>query len=671
MEKDELLDPQLEADIEIDLMGDEEDVVVEITPDYELEYPELKNLARDMDEEEITRISTRCMEDFRADDESRAEWLEKMAHNLKLYLNKAKPKHKPWQGASEDTIPVLLEAVNQWSTRSVSTLFTSDEIVRHIPIGNVTENDIKRAKRTTKHTNWSLLTKNKRWKPNKKALLRALGIHGSYFTKTFWDPIKSHPETINIRPTDLIVSYGDGPRHIDDIDRITHKYSMPLFKAKRCYKEGYFSVMPEGEFASSITQNTYDEVVKDASGFTQPVKEISDQVEILEQHTYWDLGEDQDVPVIVWLCARSEKVLRIAFRCDVDNEQSIEVPEMQDEMAIIGQQENPHFGKPVDFTPTKYFVHYKYVDNPDGFYGHGLADFVGPMDVSINKMLRQCIDAATLSNTNGGFISKQAAFRKGSIDWTMGKFQSVDAPVDDIRKHIMRFDFKGADPTMLQLMQTMLQRADRLAMTTDALTGQVDKVFQPSTIIALIEQGLQPFTAAMTNVVEALGEELEIMYKLYGKYLNTEEYFAVLDMHDPENMMQMMQESAGPDDYALDAQIKPIADLRMATEHAKVARAELELNFATTNPFTQQSPQHLHNAFKRFAQNMDIHNISEILPSIEELMAGQGEQNVQPGQPNDAGGDPAMVQPEGNPMGDGATEPNIQQAGPAPFSTVQ
>jgi len=641
-----------ELDIEVNLDGEDEAPLVQAIPEYEEDYPELKNLARDMSEQRLNSIANTCIEDFESDDDSRTEWLANAEKNLKVYMQKAKPKNKAWLGASEDTIPVLLESVNQWTTRAISTLFKSEEVVRIIPSGMVDGMKVQRSERTTKHMNWSLFHKNKRWKPSKKALLRSLGLNGSFFTKTFWDPLEKRPDTVNIRPVDLIVPYGTGPRHLDDIERITHRYFLPYFKAKEYYREGYFSDLPETDITLGAEENAYDQTVKEIAGLHEAAMAKSVECEILEQHRYLMLDEEEgiDVPVIVWLCKKSKKVLRIAYRVEIDGRRQVETFDPEGETLEPMMMENANYGKPVNYKPERFFVHYKYADNPEGFYGHGMADFVGPMDISINKMLRQCIDAATLSNSNGGFVSKQLGMRKGNIDWTMGKYSSVDATVDDIRKHIMRFDFKGADPTLLQLMQTMLQRADRLAMTTDALTGQMDKVVQPSTVVALIEQGLQPFTAAMTNVVDALGEELEIIYRLYGKYLDENEYFNIMDANDP---MQIQQEMVTKADYAPDAQIRPIADLRMATEHAKVARAEMELNFATGNPFTQQSPPHLYNAFKRFARSMDMVDIDEILPDPAMMQPPQpqpGQEGMIDGQPNEGGASP-MAPEQGNPMG--------------------
>lgn len=551
--------------------------------------PEAKNLAEDLDEEERTRIASKVWDDYQDDEQSRKRWMDMHSHAIDLYNLQDKPKSRPWEGSSEESIPIVTEACNQFQARTMTTFFRSQEIVRGLPVGAATREDFERANRVGKYINWQLLVKDKHYKKNKDRMVLSVALHGSAFTKTYYEPFEQRVVVENVRAADLCVPYGTGPRDLEDIERKTHIIDINVSETERYARAGY--ILEAALPFRKAEESGYDDAVEQKEGLDENLMSEGLTARILEQHCMLQLPTDEFAkPYIAWIDEESRKLLRIGTRYEEETD----------------AQGNIHY------KPIEYFTHYYLNINPDGFYGLGYGHSVGTLNTSINKMLRQGIDAGTLQNTNTGLVSKQLGIRKGEIETTIGKYTPVDANVDDIRKAIITLDHKGPSTALMGLMEMVIGRADRLAMVTEALTGQTDKVLQPTTIMALIEQGLQQFTAAQERLIRSWGEELQKVYKLNAKYLYEEEYFNVLDAG--QNQHERM--SISPDDFKVDYEIITIADPRVITEQHKQAKAEAEWNFTTQlmqigYPMT---PTNLYNAAKRRFESFDTKNIDELLP---------------------------------------------------------
>ncbi len=566
---------------------------------------ELQNLAFNMLEEELEAIGTMVCHDYHTDEDSRSEWLDTHDQWVRLYFQKDVPIQRPWEGSSEESIPILAEAVNQTSARFKKAFFPGrDRIIKALPVGKVSEEDIERAERISYHMSWQCMVKNKKYRKDKRRLLQDVPLHGSAFTKTWYDPVKGEWVVRNVRAIDFIVPYGRGPREVEELERKTEIIWMSVNQTRKHKLSGYFI-----DYAEAFTRNdghgesiqqSHDEIEGVSEGITV---DSSTPVKILEQHRFLDLdGDGIEEPYIVTVDAENEKVLRISQRWDEDDKTK---------------------------EPVEFYTHYYFMENPDGFYGLGFGHLVGSANKAVNKILRQGIDAGTLANTNTGFISEQIGIRGGEIETQLGVYKKVNASAQDIKNGIITLDHKGPNPGLIQLMDVVTKRADRLAMVTDALTGQTDKVMQPTTILALVEQGLQQFSASLEGLVDSWSLELQKIYRLNRKYLDEIEYFAVLDS-GPQQMV------TGKADYADDLQVMPVADPKHAAEQQKLTRAEAEWQFVTNNLLInpmmaaqmgmQISPMGYYEASKRYLEALDIVGIDKLLQSPEAAAAQQAQQ---------------------------------------------
>lgn len=557
-------------------------------------HPELQNLAKDLPEEELSEIAKVCLEDFKADKESAQEWRKMHAQWLKLYFQKDTPINPPWEGSSDESMPLLAEACNQFHARSFPAMFPSRNIIRAIPVGKSDQHSKQRAERIGIHMSWQLMVKNRTYKRDKDRLLLSLPLHGSCFTKTWYNPIRKHNVVENIRAIDLVVPYGTGPRNLEDIDRKSQVIWMSLPRAKHLVKQDYFVIEPLPY--EQDEKNDQDRAHDDVMGFQETPYQDKRDAMLIEQHRLLDLDDDGlDEPYVVTLDIASEKVLRIAIRYDTDEA-----------------------GNPTDDKqPVEYYTHWAYLENPDGFYGLGFGLLIGRLNTAVNKLTRQTIDAGTLANigNQSGFIDKRLSIKKGEVEMQLGKFISTESSMEDISKGIYQFKFPGPGATLPNFIELLMGRSDRLAMVTEALTGQTEKVMQPTTILALIEQGLQPFNAVQERVLGAWEDELGKLYRLNRKYMDPEEYFSVLDITG-----ELQNADVARKDYEEDFQVKPIADPKMTTERQKLARAEAEYQFAASNPLIVNSPVHYYNVSRRYLEAIGSETIEEILPKPEQAL---------------------------------------------------
>lgn len=560
----------------------------------EYRYPEHRNIAEDLEETELAEIAEEAFEDYKNDEQSRQEWMRMHTDWLRVYYQRDRPLNPPWEGSSTESVPSLAEGCTQFHARAFQAMFPNRRFIRGIPTGKTDAQSRERAERIGTHMSWQLLIKDKSYKRNKDRLLLGLPLHGSFFTKSYHCPVRKRNVVENVRPVDLVVPYGTGSRDLEDLDRKTQILWTTKVRGQKLTDSKFFLEAPEPYEGGEKLE--YDKAHDQAQGIEESPYQQNNDSKILEQHRFLDLdGDGSPEPYTVWLDAQSEKVLRVSVRYDTDE-----------------------LGNPTaDKEPVEYFTHYAYMTNPDGFYALGLGHLLGQLNICINKLMRQSVDAATLANVGNqsGFVSQQLALKKGELQMQLGKYTTVPGSMDDLRKGIMTMDFKGPEAALLQIMQFLLERADRLGGQTEALTGQPDKVMQPTTILALIEQGLQVFSTVYERVLGSWEIELEKLYRLNRKHLDPVEYFTLLDMTG-----ELLSEEIGRDDYRDDYQVIPISDPRMTTERQKMARAQAEYQFAATNPLVVNSPVHFYNASRRYLEAIGSDNVEEILPAPDQIL---------------------------------------------------
>lgn len=559
------------------------------------EHPELVNLAKFMEETDLLQIGEMCFEEYKEDDKSREEWVDMQEQWVKLYHGKLKPLDPPWEHASDDHLPILAEGCTQFHARAYKAFFASLNFVSSMPVGNIRGEDQDRAERVGKYMSWQLGIKDKTYKRRKDRLLKALPLHGSYFTKTYRDNLHQRVVVENVSPLDLVANYTCIGTDVEDLERKTQIIYLPQ-RVGRYYgsesTKNYFLHAPgEMPTATDSKSEQIREGIAKITGMEKPATYAAGApAKILEQHRYLDLdGDGVEEPYIVWLDASTHRVLRIAIRWAFDVWQRDQVKD-----------------------PLEFFTHYVYIENPDGFYGFGQGHLVGDLNIAVDKLLRQFINSATLQNSAPGFATQQAGIKSGKVEVQPGRIRKLNYS-GDIRQALMFLPQPGPSESMWRAMELLASRADRLNMVTDMLTGQSEKVFQTGATNALIEQGLMVFSAVQIRVHAALEQELAKIFRLNGIYLDDQQYFRFNDGQTDEEYQIMRT------DFSDDLQVRPAFDPHQLSEKERKQQVMMEYQAGMQNPIIQQSPEHLTALTSRFFKGMGSTNLSEIVPDAQQV----------------------------------------------------
>ncbi len=544
------------------------------------------NLAESIDEKELKQIAELCIKEYKLDLDSREEHDQMKAGHLKLFYQTDKAQNPPWTGASEESIPILTEAINQFQSRSYKAFFPNRNFVDAMPAGQSNSDARQRAERVAAHINWQLSVVDRTYKKNKNQMFMAAALHGNDFTKTYFDHMKRRVVIERVREEDLVVPYHAGPVAIEELERKTHVKFTSINNTKILEKMGFYIDHAKpytGEDALGEAQDAVDE--------QQGIDEINEYEQdsrpacILEQHRILDLDEDGIAePYIVWVCLESRKVLRIQVRYEVDKN-----------------------GAPLkNKEPIEFFTHYQFLPNPDGFYGFGFGFLLAKINFALNKLTRMFIDAGELSTVGNltYLISDALGIPGDDFDLTMGKGIKIPRSVDDISKHFMKLDFRGPDPSIQAAIEYLQTVAQRISSSSDIMAGQPDKVYQPEALLSMLEQGLQLYSSVQEFMGVSMEDELQKVYRLNAKYMTLEETFTSGDK----------QITVTPQDYQDDFRIVPIFDPKYATRSQKLAKAQAELQFITQFPLTAQNPQSLYLVGRRYLEALDAEDIDEVLP---------------------------------------------------------
>lgn len=561
---------------------------------------DLQNFAASMDEDQLKAVARTVMDGYEMDDDSRDEWLEKHKKYLKLYYQTDEPMNQPWQGSSTESMPLMVEAVNQYTARSTKALFPSRRFVTAIPVGQTDKEAKDRAKRVGDHMNFQLMqrplkghTKSK-FKKHKKQLIQSTALHGTCFTKTF--PVFSPymPVVKNVRAQDLIIPYGVGPRDLEDIERKTEIVHMTVQRSEYLAAQNYdgtpYFLKPIAPYTRNDMDDGPTEAHDEAHGLEEPGFTRGGQPGmVFEQHCLMDLDEDGLAEAyIVTLDAQTREVLRIAPRY----------------VTIGGEQ-----------IPIEYYTQYNFLENPDGAYGLGMGHLIGLINTAVNKLLRQTVDAgelATIGNMSG-FINDQMGIRGGEIEFKLGLYEKISVPgAGRLSDQIWSPQFPGPQPVLGEVISALINRSDRLATTTEAVTGQTDKVMQPTTVLALLEQSLEMFTDFSTSLLESAEDELAKVYRLNSWYLANEEYFAVLDDDEISHEGKVASR-----DYTEDLQIQPVADPRQVTQQQAVNAAQAARDIIINDPLTASDPTRIYPVTRNLLKEWGVRNLDEMYPPFE------------------------------------------------------
>jgi chaperonin GroES len=503
------------------------------------------NLAAKLPPEILARMGQTCMDEFKIDEESRSDWMERNEFYIQLATQTVEEKSEPFFGAANIKFPTLSMSAIQFAARAYPQLLQGSNIVKGKVIGGDPEGaKAARADRIGAHMSYQILERMPNWEDDTDGLLVALPIEGCQFKKTYFDAQAQVNTSIWVRPSELVINY-----HCKDFNkaqRMTHIIKLSPNEIVERVRAGVFLDLSALKGAPDMKDDTD----------THDVRDEDAPHTFYEQHRWWDLDQDgYKEPYIVTIHRDSEQVVRIMPRYDADG--------------VYINMETQQIQR---IEPVMYFTRFLFMPSPDGgVYGMGFGTLLGPINTSINMTLNQIHDAGTLANTQGGFVGRSFQLGKtgqgGDLAFEMGEFKQVNFAGDDIRKAIMPLPFKGPDATLFNVLGMLVEAGEKLGSVTDPIMGEASGANTPATTtLALIEQGSKVFSAVFKRIHRSFKSEFRKLYRLNRLFLKDVDYVMVMD--DPE--------AVGKADYAgEDFDVIPVSDPNMVSDTQMMLKAEV------------------------------------------------------------------------------------------------
>ena len=533
------------------------------------------NIAEDMDDRVLGRLSSSLLTDYKKDKVSRADWEKSYTDGLSLLGFKYQDMTRPFNGASGVTHPLLAEAVTEFQAQAYKELLPSDGPVRTQVLGARTPETENQAQRVQDFMNYMLMDRMEEYTPDFDQLLFYLPLAGSAFKKCYYDEIKERAISKFVPAEDLVVPYYS--TDLMDCERITHIVKMSENEVLKKQKAGFYrdvEIKPRAPEKSPIQDKLNELEGVKTSG-------VDLQYNILEMHVDLDLDEYEPendskekrvkVPYIVTIDEGSQQILSIYRNYGMDDPKEIR---------------------------KEYFVHYKFLPGL-GFYGFGLIHMIGGLSRSATSSLRQLLDAGTLANLPAGFKSRGIRIRDDDQPFQPGEFRDVDAPGGDIKNQFQILPFKEPSGTLFQLLGFVVQAGQRFAGIADMQVGESNQQAAVGTTIALLERGSRVMSAIHKRCYYAMRQEFRLLSGIFKDYLPPVYPYAV---YGADRTIKLA-------DFDDRVDVIPVADPNIHSMAQRVTLANENLKIALSNP----QMHNLREAYRRVYEALGTKQIDTLL----------------------------------------------------------
>lgn len=501
-----------------------------------------KNIAADLDEEELNEIGERAKRGFEMDLKSREHWERDLDEWTRLAMQVREQKTWPWPKASNVKYPLLSTAAMQFAARAYPSLVPSNgKVVQGIVIGADPDGQKReQADRVATYMSYQVMHEMLDWEEDMDRMLMMLPIIGTVFKKTYFDHSEQQVKSCLVNPKKLIVNYWAAS--LEAAERISEiiELSPRIFEERK--RQGIFLDIDIGDPQLPVLEEYGRPLPNDG------VVDETTPYQFIEQHAFYDKdGDGYEEPYIITFHRESGKVVRMVARYRAED---IEVDED---------------GQVLKIDPTQYYTKFSFVPNPDGsFYGIGFGVLLGPLNEAVNALINQLIDAGTVSNLQSGFIGKGLRLKMGDQKFTPGEWKPVNATGDDLKKQIVPLPANQPSQTLFELMGSLVTSGKELASVAEIFTGKMPGQNTPATTtMATVEQGMKVFTAVYKRIFRALASEFKKIYELNNIYL------------DPNTYLEVLDKAIGPEDFNNDGyDICPGADPTAVSQSEKLLKAQ-------------------------------------------------------------------------------------------------
>jgi len=533
-----------------------------------------KNLAEDMSDEVLQRISNQLLDDYKKDRVSRKDWETSYTSNLDLLGIKHTEMTRPFKGSASVTHPLLSEAVTQFQAQAYKELLPSQGPVRTRVLGMEDNEKVNQAQRVQDFMNYMITEEMEEYTPEFDQLLFYLALAGSAFKKVYYDEVMQRAVSKFIPAEDLVVPYYT--TDLMECERITHVIKMGENEILKKQAAGFYRDVELKPTAAGPTD--IEKKYQELEGVT-PSTDKQYSYQILEMHVDCNLEEFE--------MQNAEKEVKIPYIITID-EGSGEV------LSIYRNYKPNDEAKKRD----EYFVHFKFLPGL-GFYGFGLTHMIGGLSRTATQSLRQLLDAGTLSNLPAGFKSRGIRIRDDDQPFQPGEFRDVDAPGGNIKDQFQILPFKEPSSTLYQLMGFVVQAGQKFAAITNMDTGNDMQNRAVGTTVALLERGSRVMSAIHKRCYYSMRKEFRLLSKVFGTYLPPVYPYSVYGAD------QAVKQS----DFDDRVDVIPVADPNIMSMAQRVTLANENLKIAMSNPLMHN----LREAYRRVYEALGTQDIDQLL----------------------------------------------------------
>ena len=585
VQPDEVLVEELPQDPGVFEFDDGSAIIGEYAEEQEI--PQIShdsNLAEFMDASDLGKVSSDLTGDIDDDISSRQDWQDTYKRGLEFLGMQYEDRAEPFEGSSGVIHPLLAESVTQFQAQAYREMLPASGPVRTQVVGAQTEQLVKQAERVKDYMNYMITYEMEEYDPEMDQMLFYLPVVGSTFKKVYFDPLKGRAVSQFVHAEDLVVPYG--ATDLASSPRITHVIKMASNEVRKLQIAGFYrdvDLPQEGSAAEKMSE------VQEAINEVQGVYPGSSSYEL----TLYEIHTDLDLPGFEDLDETgAESGLKLPYIVTIieDTGEVLSVRRNYEETDMMKKR-------------NQYFVHYKFLPGL-GFYGLGLTHMIGGLAQASTSILRQLIDAGTLSNLPAGFKARGARIRDEDNAIQPGEFRDIDVAGTDIRTSLMPLPFKEPSGTLYNLLGTLVDAGRRFATMADMKVGEMSGDTPVGTTMAIMERGTKVMSAIHKRMHYSQKIEFKLLSKVFADTMQLYPYMPSIEF-GPEVFAQ---------DFDARVDVLPVSDPNIFSMAQRIALAQTQLQLVQSNPQIHGGPQGLYQAYRKMYEALGVSNIDSILP---------------------------------------------------------
>jgi hypothetical protein len=543
--------------VEIDLMPEDENAEEEFD----------SNLAEYMKESDLQKIAGDIMELIEADINSRKDWVDTYVKGLDVLGLRYDEVTEPWDGACGVFSTLLTEAAIRFQSESIMETFPAAGPVKTNIIGAWNPQVEQAAKRVQADMNYQLTDKMPEYRSEHERALWGVALAGSSFKKVYYDPSLERQVSFYIPAEDIILPYG--VTNIRRTDRLTHVMRKTKNDVKRLQVSGFYRDIDLGEPYANQTD------IEKAKAQKEGVEQTKDErYQICEVHIEYDLPgyeEELPLPYVITIDKNTNKVLAVRRNYKEDDPQK---------------------------RPRQHFIHYMYIPG-FGAYGFGLIHIIGGYATAGTMLIRQLVDAGSLSNLPGGLKARGLRIKGDDTPIAPGEWRDVDVPGGTIRDNLFSLPYKEPSATLLALLNQITEEARRLSGMADMKISDMSSQAPVGTTLALLERQLKTMGAVQARIHASMKEEFKLLKEIIREYTSPDYSYTPQD-----GSPQVKAE-----DYDI-VEVIPVSDPNASTMAQRVVQYQAALQLAQGAPQLYDLPR-LH---RQMLDVLGIPNADKLVP---------------------------------------------------------